>query len=356
MVRIFRGIGIAAIVLGLVGTIGWFNRWHLAYGVVMPLMISPGSPFPTNENEPLDYGNDALWAALPWRGDDPSDGGPEGFVPSIEVADVFYIHPTTYLSADAWNVPVEGFRNTRLLESLILREQPKAFNACCRVFVPYYRQATFYAFMTRKPDGMAAIDAAYDDVRDAFRYFVANWSDGRPFIVAGHSQGSLHAQRLIAEEIMGTELESRFVVAYVPGYQLPVEALGPVCSRTDQTGCLLTWNNVTTPYWLPPFMYDLPLVGEEGYSREPLGEFICAPPAPDAGRNYSAYHAGDNDLSPSAIAGQCVGEFFVIDDPLDPDYGAFPMSRGWWHVYEYAHMWVAIGEDAERRIGAHASD
>jgi len=360
MSKFLKVTGALLLVLIIVGTLGWLNRWHLAYGPIAALMIAPGSDVTFEELAPMDYGDEAMWAALPWLEREPSDGGPtDAYDASTGAADVFYIHPTSYMSSAAWNIPPAEFRDTRLLEAVMLPDQPRALNACCRVFAPYYRQATFYAFLTVRPDGYEAIDAAYEDVRSAFLHFIDNWSDGRPFIIAGHSQGSLHAQRLIAEEIMGTPLESQLVVAYVPGYVVPTTPSTFVCSEPNQNACILTWNNVRQSHWLPDVIHKLPLWDDGGTTRDVEGEFFCAPPAPDGApevdEGYTVYHVPDNNLWPNGISGRCEGAFFVLDEPVDPDFAAFPMSRGWLHVYEFSHMWIAIGEDAARRIEAHQS-
>ena len=357
MQQFFKRMGFILLVLIVIGAVGWMNRWHIVYGVVAPLIISPAADVAFAELAPLDYGNEAQWAALPWVEGEPSDGGPTpDYDAAVGEVDVFYIHPTSYMKSDAWNIPIAEFRDTRLLESSMLPDQPRAFNACCRVFAPYYRQATFDAFLTDRPEGLQAIDAAYEDVTRAFHHFIDNWSEGRPFIIAGHSQGSYHAQRLVAEEIMGTELERRLVVAYVPGYVVPEESGTPVCQQADQNACLVTWNNAREVLWLPQVMYDLPLWDENGTTHDVAGHFVCAPPAPDgiggSDGGYTVYHVPDNNLWPNGISGRCEGDFFVLDEPVDPDFAAFPMSRGWLHVYEYSHMWVAIGEDAARRTAA----
>ncbi len=325
----------------------WSWRWHIAYEVAVPLMLSPsGEVEPT---QVLDFGDEENWAALPWRDDDPSDQTPTTGATFGTDADVFYIHPTTYLSADSWNVPLGGLSDTALLEDVVLRDQPSAFNECCRVFAPYYQQATFFAFVDRGPRGLAALESAYRDVRAAFRHYAEQWHDGRPLVIAAHSQGTLHAIRLIEEEILGTPLEARLIVAYLPGYQMPQVGALPICQDDAQTGCALTWNNVSSTYWLPDFMYELPQFDGTTYSRGAPGRFICAPPEPDAGA-YTGYHAGWNELMPAFEGAECNDGLLAITSGLNSDLAAFPMSRGWWHVYEYAHMWVAIGHDLNRRL------
>ena len=48
-----------------------------------------------------------------------------------------------------------------------------------------------------------------------------NYNNGRPFIIAGHSQGTLHGGKLIKEEIEGTDLMQQFVTAYLVGMPVP---------------------------------------------------------------------------------------------------------------------------------------
>ena len=82
----------------------------------------------------------------------------------------------------------------------------------------------------------------------AFDYYLAHENHGRPFIIASHSQGSLHALRLLQERIAGRPAAaSSLVAAYVIGYYVPADIgrLGiAVCDSPTQTGCLVDWNTV----------------------------------------------------------------------------------------------------------------
>jgi len=172
-------------------------------------------------------------------------------VPSSErPADVFFIHPTTYFGADPnarFDEP--GATRTRL-EQGVLRFQASAFNGCCRIYLPRYRQAALAAFLNKKEDTAqrtVAFELAYSDVRRAFDYYIAEENHGRPFILASHSQGSLHAMRLLQERIAAEPLRTQLVAAYVIGYSVPEEieqTAVPVCRGARATGCLLDWNTV----------------------------------------------------------------------------------------------------------------
>src|SRR3546814_7654276 len=96
-----------------------------------------------------------------------------------------------------------------------------------------------------------ALSAAYRDVAAAFDYFLSQ-NEGRPLILAAHSQGSLHLIRLLHEKVAGTPLASQIVAAYVVGWPISVEsdlpALGlPACQKKDQAGCILSWQSFAEP-------------------------------------------------------------------------------------------------------------
>jgi hypothetical protein len=77
-----------------------------------------------------------------------------------------------------------------------------------------------------KPKEFAqALDLAYDDVRRAFLQFViAPENADRPFILASHSQGTMHMVRLIQEEVEPyPERRARFVHAYLTGFGVPLD-------------------------------------------------------------------------------------------------------------------------------------
>ena len=198
-----------------------------------------------------DYRDDRAWLALPERADD-ADVVPPGVQATDRQAragaDVFFIHPTTWLSPKSWNAAFdEPGATERRLSRGVLRFQASVFNECCRVFAPRYRQATLAAFLEHSPDAYGAIERAYGDVVRAFDEFVRNRSNERPFILASHSQGSLHALRLLQERIVGTPLAGRLVAAYVIGGSVPaeIERRGlAICAGATQTGCIVAWNTV----------------------------------------------------------------------------------------------------------------
>ncbi len=190
-----------------------------------------------------DYQDPAWWAALP-ETDDPSDQMPAGATRVPTGVAVFFVHPTSYFGKDNWNQPLSASSANWIVDERILRHQASVFNGCCDIYAPRYRQATFFSFMDQNGNGDQALDLAYSDVVAAFEHFVDSLADDQPFVLAGHSQGSRHATELLREHIAGTPLLDRMIAAYLVGFSITADQLGPVpvCASATQTQCALGWN------------------------------------------------------------------------------------------------------------------
>ena len=76
------------------------------------------------------------------------------------------------------------------------------------VLTPIIVQALFF---DKNDNGQKALDVAYTDIENAFDYFIKKYNKNNPFIIAGHSQGALHANRLINRRIDNREIQKRFI-------------------------------------------------------------------------------------------------------------------------------------------------
>jgi len=208
-----------------------------------------------------DYSRDSEWLCLPGRSDvcstplpttalNPNGYGSVGRSSAAKdpPIDCFYVYPT--VSSDA------GLNSDLIVgreERLAAETQFARFASVCRPFAPIYRQMTLAAVAA----GATGADVtrngllAYADVLAAWRNYIRTRNRGRPFVLVGHSQGSLMLQQLIAREIEpNPALASRMKLAILPGYNVLVPqgrlAGGtfrrtPLCSRPGQTGCVISW-------------------------------------------------------------------------------------------------------------------
>ncbi|MFN8237930.1 MAG: DUF3089 domain-containing protein [Chitinophagales bacterium] len=168
----------------------------------------------------LDYSNPDNWAALPAMKDN-ADWTPKGLRDNQDSAraDVFFIHPTTDLTGFKGNANIENNAINNQTDNFPIKYQASVFNGSCKVYAPRYRQAALNNFFARNSErSRDAFDFAYQDIREAFQYYLKYYNQGRPIIIAGHSQGSMHAQRLLREFFDGTPLQKQLVEAYIIGY------------------------------------------------------------------------------------------------------------------------------------------
>ncbi|TNE56531.1 MAG: DUF3089 domain-containing protein [Bacteroidetes bacterium] len=195
-----------------------------------------------------DYSDLTNWAAHPDKADaadrtpcpDATDRQAEAQV------DVFFLHPTTLTrnSDRSWNAALSDQALNAKTDSTTILYQATIFNGAGRVFAPRYRQAHLRSFYTRDTASAdLALDLAYADVRAAFDYYLKHWNNGRPFIIAGHSQGGRHGMFLLRDLVETTPLEDQLVAAYLVGWPVRdtfFRKLQP-CDGPDATGCFCTW-------------------------------------------------------------------------------------------------------------------
>ncbi len=208
-----------------------------------------------NNNQP-DYSNVKYWAAHPWK-TDPSDSIPLPLKNEKRdsTVDVFFLHPTTLTDkkteAVIWNADIDNAELNAKTDYSSILYQASVFNASCRVFAPRYRQAHLYSFFTKdSTKGKAALRMAYEDVRSAFEYYLKHYNNGRPIIIAGHSQGTLHAQLLLKHFFDGTALAKQLVCAYIPGLVISKNEFTVLQPCTDNagTGCFVGWRTYRKNY------------------------------------------------------------------------------------------------------------
>jgi hypothetical protein len=201
-----------------------------------------------------DYSDASNWAALPGKQDlaDLVPEGVESWAQGAHPIDTFFIHPTGYLKSSHWTSPMDPGSATEENTQWMMANQASAFNGCCDVYAPRYREATIFSYFVDSAERDAVLGFAYEDVKRAFDYYLENYNQGRPFIIASHSQGTHHSLRLLKEVIDNSELHRQMVAAYmVGGIVIPVspswfesmENIKP-CQRADDLHCVVHWDTM----------------------------------------------------------------------------------------------------------------
>ncbi|WP_414151589.1 DUF3089 domain-containing protein [Acetobacterium carbinolicum] len=149
------------------------------------------------------------------------------FDPSLQV-DIFYVYPTAYYNnpGEPAICPVtHSAMRQRARENVI--NKGSVFKTVGNYFVPYYRQMSLEYLVDQKKNNVRKFIAGpVTDVIQAFTYYMENFNSGRPFILAGHSQGSLLISILLATSFkQHSEYRQSMVAAYIIGYGITQQYL-----------------------------------------------------------------------------------------------------------------------------------
>ena len=218
------------------------NKKVLALAVIGVVLAVCGGALAANDtgNAP-DYSQKASWYKLPEITKD---------------VDTFYINSTAYIM-DSFK---EGAPDYAPLDNAEMRNgfeeeylaHATVYEDSTNVFMPYYRQSGLrYAGEVHKKtgDAEAALSGIpYDDITSALDYYFENCNGGRPFIIAGHSQGSAIVKYALKHYFKEhPDYYKRMIAAYVIGYSVTKDELAAnphmkfATGETD-TGVIVAWN------------------------------------------------------------------------------------------------------------------
>ena len=190
----------------------------------------------------VDYSQKASWCRLP---NIISKG-----------VDTFYIYSTSYVES-SFHEGAPDYATLDNPEMVELAQGECMFYASVyedstNVFAPYYRQAGMrYAGEAAAKNGnceAALLGMPYEDITAALDYYFENYNEGRPFIIAGHSQGSamtlLVLQKYFKEH---PDYYKRMVAAYPIGYAVTKDYLAAnphlkFATGESDTGVIVSWN------------------------------------------------------------------------------------------------------------------
>ena len=368
-------LGFSASIIVLIIGILWFSGlWgHLYFWSFFKLNEPRGEFDASNAVEAPDYRLEQNWASLPTKMD-AADLVPEG----IEVppqgdheADVFFIHPTGFLTSSSWTSPMDPNSGTEENTEFMMANMASAFNGCCDVYAPRYREANIFAYFGDLKRRDELLNFAYQDVKRAFEHYLQHNNAGRPFILASHSQGTHHAMRLLEEIIDPSEIHLRMIAAYTlgavliplsPGWFAKMQNVGP-CQRTNDLHCVVHWDTMpdgSAPIERPaPSLCTNPLnwtVNEEQVNRSRnIGAVI-----PEGTYNLAMGHqpdirSGDNFSAlgtpiPNLVDARCQnGSLFVTKQDTGPFKVMAHLMVESYHGLDYALFYMDIHENAKTR-------
>ena len=325
----------------------------LCFSLTLVACGNDGSKF---EPKATDYSKSEHWLSIP-------------AVVDKEV-DVFYLYPTSYQKINENDPNICEIDNPMMLKysKLAFARQATAFETVGNIYAPYYRQGDpVYAL------GLSSQAERYEfiggipkkDVFAAFDYYIKNFNHGRPFILAGHSQGSNILIYLLSEYMKkNPDVYKRMVVAYVIGYSVTEDYLAQnphlkFAEGPDDTGVIVSYNTEAptvegnNPVLLPGAIAINPITWtrEEtlATAEENLGSILL-------NKDGSVVLNGEGKIEPVknyADARVDKAKGVVICSTVDVEKlapGNQLMGKGVFHSFDYPFYYFDIRENAANRV------
>lgn len=284
-------------------------------------------------------------------------------------ADVFFVTPTVYMGRDGgMNMSLQDEKTKESFLGAINMERG-IYAEDCRFFAPYYRQASIKAYEINYSDAQPYLDIAYKDVKEAFDFYMENYNDGRPVVLAGFSQGADMILRLTKDYYnSGGAYGDILVASYVIGWRVTQEDLeeAPRMSlaySAEDIGSVVSFNtedpSVTQSVIVPDDVYS--------YSINPLSWSTDPQPVSreqNKGACFTDYSGAVTKEIP-AFTGAYIdpvrGTLKVTDvDPQEYPPGLDIFESGVYHLYDYQFFYRNLQENVGQRvdnfIAIHSSD
>ncbi len=201
----------------------------------------------TEKNSPPkpDFHDEVNWAVLPSKYTKKLEEVTSDAAEDLK-ADVFYVYPTliTDKKDTRWNSSINDVEQQEKVLNKAVHFQASAWATSGKVYVPYYRQAHIRSYRMLENGGTEALMLAYSDVKSAFEVYLKKYNQGRPIIIASHSQGTTHTRLLLKDFFDDKPLQKQLVAAYLIGIGIDkneFKTIKPMI-QANEIGGFVSWN------------------------------------------------------------------------------------------------------------------
>ena len=291
-----------------------------------------------------DYSDPSSWAYYA-EGDD-------------EDVDLFLVCPTVDMGEEGnLNMSLDD-EETKAAFVGALNMERGIYEDTAVMYAPFYRQMTFPLYAERKAETGMPLEIAYSDVEDAFLYYIKELNDGRPFILAGFSQGAQLALMLMEEHFDDERINEKLVAAYLIGWKITDEDLREyphlkMAGADDDTGVIISFNTedagITDSIIVPK--------GTKTISINPLNwkrDGTVADKTLNLGACFTDYSGSVTNEIP-ALTGAYIDEgrgTLKATDITPEDYSNSLFPDGVYHLYDYQFFFRDLQENVQVRTQA----
>lgn len=283
-----------------------------------------------------------------------------------KAVDVFYVYPTIYFGTNPKNMDISDLSLRDNAKGLTVA-QAGVYSPYANLFAPFYRQQSGeLAAGNDGKDGYQdpVFQVGAEDIKRAFDYYIKHLNPDRPFILAGHSQGTMALINLMRKHFNDPDLQKRLVAAYLIGYSVTKDDLKKypwmkLAQRENDTGVIITYNTEGTD--AGPSLVLLPGAG----AINPLNwrtDSTAADRDANLGAKFFNDSTGELEEEIPNFAGAHVdiqkGVLIVTNmktpksDKIDlVNMGRWP--KGVFHRYDYAFWFNNLKANVKKRITAY---
>lgn len=273
-------------------------------------------------------------------------------------ADLFLVCPTVYSgSEESYNMSMQD-EETKAAFLGALNMERGIYEGACRMFAPYYRQASLSAYEAQGETLENALALAYEDVDAAFTDYLNHRNDGRPIVLAGFSQGADLCLRLLKDHFQDPSVRERLVGAYLIGWRVTQEDLDEapwlaMAQSKDDVGVIVSFNSeaegITSTMMVPE--------GVKSLSINPLNWKTDATVA-EKSENLGACFPNYDGVIQKEEAGLCGGYLDMergtlkVTDISPEDYPPVLslFEPGVYHLYDYQFFYRNLQENVSLRV------
>lgn len=327
--------------------IGCQSPSTLSTSTTSSLTSSSISSQETLDLKPTDYSQAANWAYLG--------------IGEEKEADVFLVCPTIDMKEET-NMSLEDEENIASFLGALNMERG-IYEEATTLYAPYYQQAAMMAYDLDQETREAILEVAYQDVSNAFAYYLAHYNQGRPIVLAGFSQGADMCYRLMMEYFDEPKLQDQLVATYAIGWPLTQEMVDQypqlkAAQEETDTGVIITFEcedeSIDDTFILP--------AGIQTLSINPLNWKTDSTPASkeeNEGACFTDYEGNilEEDV---ALCGAYLaperGSLKVTDIVMSDFPAGIPnLPEGSYHLYDYQFFYRNLQENVQKRLDAYLS-
>jgi hypothetical protein len=286
--------------------------------------------------------------------------------------DVFYLYPSAYrktLPSQPNICPVDDPGMMQGAQVAFSR-QATAFAPYANIYAPYYRQADASWSLSLPPAEHIKVEkgAPTHDAIAAFDYYIKHYNHGRPFILAGHSQGSNVMIYLLSQYMhRHPKVYKRMIVAYIPGYSVTQKYLDQnhfkFATGAYDTGVIVSWNTeapttaAPDPVVLPGALAINPITWTrtetEATAAQNLGSIQLDPTTGRPVTNAKGHILRVLNLADARVD---TAKGAVICSTVNPADYYFGFPLGVYHTFDYPFYFFDVRANAEQRIRCYFSE